>query len=325
MNNELISVIIPAYNVEKYIEKCVDSITNQTYKNLEIILVDDGSTDNTGRLCDCFAKNDQRIKVIHKQNGGLSDARNFGIDIAKGKYILLIDSDDYVDSIIVEFLYNDLKNNNADISTCLAQDFLENSKIKLKENGKNFNSVLGTESALENLMYLKNVTVSAWGKLYKKELFNNIRYPKGKLYEDLPTTYRLFSNAKIVSMNTKKLYYYLIRKGSIMNSKFTKKRMDSLYFAKEETEFIKKHFPNIIKSAINKEFMEAIYIAKIIPLEKKYLIERKELASTFKKYRKIIINDKKSPNKTKLYAFSSLFGIVGIKFLSTLYKIFNHN
>ena len=320
MNNELVSIVVPAYNVEKYIKKCVESIINQTYKNIEIILVDDGSTDKTGEICDYFNKKDDRIKVIHKENGGLSDARNCGIDVAKGKYILLIDSDDYVDLEIVEFLYNDLKNNNADISTCLPQKFKEGNCENLKDNSKNINNVLNTENALEDLFYLKNLTVSAWGKLYKSELFKDIKYPKGKLYEDLPTTYRLFAKSKIISTNTKKMYYYLIRKGSIMNSKFNEKRMDSLYFTKDQTKYIKNNFPNILNSAINQEFMEAVGIAKEIPLNKKYSKERKEIIKVFKKYRINIINDKKAPIKNKIYAIFSLFNIIGIKILVMFYK-----
>ena len=321
MNNELISIVVPAYNVEKYIEKCVDSLINQTYKNIEIILVDDGSTDKTGKICDKYLKKDKRIKVIHKENGGLSDARNCGIASAKGKYILTIDSDDYVDYEITKFLYNNLKKSNADISTCLPQNFYENENKDLKDNSQNKSITLETEQALETLMYGKNITVSAWGKLYKKELFKDVKYPKGKIYEDVATTYLLFSKSKRVSINTKKMYYYLIRKGSIMNTKFNKKRMDSLYFAEEETNFIKKNFPNIINSAINKEFMEAIYIIKEIPLRKEYSNELKKLSNVLKKYRMIIIKDKKSTKRTKIYSYFSFFGIIGIKFFSNIYKL----
>ena len=321
MKNELVSIIVPAYNVEKYIKRCINSIINQTYKNIEIILVDDGSTDETGKICDFFGKKDERIKVIHKKNGGLSDARNYGIDIATGNYILLIDSDDYVDLEIVEFLYNNLKENNADISTCLHKKFKESNNENSKDYKKNNNTILKTEDALENLFYLKNLTVSAWGKLYKKELFKNIRYPKGKLYEDLPTTYRLFSKSNTISINTKRMYYYLIREGSIMNSKFNKKRMDSLYFTKEQTEFVKKEFPNILNAAINQEFMEAVGIAKEIPFNKEYSKERKELNGVFKKYRNNVIKDKKTSIKNKTYAVFSLLNIIGIKSLALICKL----
>lgn len=321
MDNELITIIVPAYNVEKYIKKCVNTIVNQTYRNLEIILVDDGSTDSTGKICDEYEEKDKRIKVIHKENGGLSDARNCGIDIAKGNYILTIDSDDYVDLEIVEFLYNDLKKHNADISTCLPLEIYENSSENLKNNCENKNTVLDTQTALENLMYLKDVTVSAWGKMYKKELFENVRYPKGKLYEDLATTYLLFANAKTVSTNTKKMYYYLIREGSIMSAKFSKNRMDSLYFAEEETVYIKKNFPNIVNSAINKEFMEAVVISKTVPLKKEFLAERKKLSKVLKTNRKIVAKDKKAPINNKVYSIVSIFGIRGIKAFS---KIHNH-
>ncbi len=321
MNNELISVIVPIYNVEKYIGKCVDSLINQTYKNIEIILVDDGSPDKCGAICDKYAVQDKRIKVIHKKNGGLSDARNYGIDVAKGDYILLIDSDDYVNLEIVEFLYNDLKKNNADISTCLPITFYEDSE-NILDNSQNYNIVLDTEQALENLMYTKDVTVNAWGKLYKKKLFDNVRYPKGKLYEDVATAYLLFANTKKVSINTKKMYYYRVRKGSIIKSKFKKERMDSLYFAEEETKYIKENYPSIINAALNKEFMEAVFISKEIPLNKEFSCEIKKLSHTLKKYRKTIIEDPKATKNAKINAIISFFGVIGIQYSTKFYRLF---
>ncbi|MBR1540013.1 MAG: glycosyltransferase [Clostridia bacterium] len=118
MEEELISIIVPVYKVEKYLDKCINSIVSQTYKNLEVILVDDGSPDSCGKMCDEWTQKDTRIKVIHKENGGLSDARNFGLDCAKGKYIQFVDSDDYIEKDMIEFLYKNLKENNADISIC---------------------------------------------------------------------------------------------------------------------------------------------------------------------------------------------------------------
>lgn len=179
---ELISVIIPVYNVEKYLNKSIESVIKQTYKELEIILVDDGSTDSSGKICDEFAQKDDRIKVIHKKNGGLSDARNAGISEAKGKYLGFIDSDDYIDKNFYEILYNVLKKYNSDISICKHRetytDYEENtSKLEIKEQ------VFNTEQALKELLLFGEVNNYAWNKLYKKELFNEINYPVGKKWK----------------------------------------------------------------------------------------------------------------------------------------------
>ena len=189
-----ISVVVPIYNVEKYLEKCIKSILNQTYNNLEIILVNDGSTDNCLNICKKFEKIDKRIFVINKENGGLSEARNYGIDKATGKYITFVDSDDYIDEDYLEFLYKNLIINNCDISIC-------NPRIVYEDGGKSRtlykycfpqNIVLEGEKALEMMLYQKKFDNSAWGKLYKINLFDEIRYPVGKLYEDIATTYKTF-------------------------------------------------------------------------------------------------------------------------------------
>ena len=207
---DLISVIIPVYNVEKYIEKCIYSVINQTYKNIEIILVDDGSTDISGKICDDFEKKDYRIKVIHKKNGGLSDARNVGIDVSTGKYIVFIDSDDYVDKKHIEYLYNMITKNNADISICQFNIVYENSDIQITDfTKKDTIKIFDNKKALETMLYNKKFCNSACTKMYKKELFDDIRFPIGKLYEDLGTTYKLIEKTTKVVLGQRTTYNYL--------------------------------------------------------------------------------------------------------------------
>lgn len=183
MEKDLISVIVPVYNVEKYLEKCVQSIINQTYENLEIILVDDGATDNSGKICDEFAKKDSRIKVIHKENGGLSDARNFGLDIATGKYISFIDSDDFVNKRLFEILHKEIIKNDYDIAFCDYFKFFENDNVD-EEISNSYKILEHTKYSILNLYYdighKHEKAVVAWGKLYKSKFFKDIRYPKGK-------------------------------------------------------------------------------------------------------------------------------------------------
>lgn len=161
MNNPLITVIIPCYKVEQYLPKCINSVLTQTYTNLEIILVDDGSPDNCGNICDNYAQKDSRIKVIHKTNGGLSDARNKGIDIAHGEYITFIDSDDYVSNDYIEVLYNLLKENNAQMSICLPYCISEMNETIIRINNKNKKIIFNSEEALISMFYQKDFDTSA--------------------------------------------------------------------------------------------------------------------------------------------------------------------
>ena len=182
----LISIIIPVFNVERYLERCVESVLGQTYRHLEIFLVDDGSTDSSGEICEHLKKKDARIKVIHKINGGLSDARNAALDIVRGEWITFIDSDDWVEKKYVECLYEKAVKTNSQISI---GSFVTTSGATRTEEKELYNIVMDNEEAISNLLYQKYYTTSAWGKLYKSELFDKIRFPVGKLYEDVETIY----------------------------------------------------------------------------------------------------------------------------------------
>ncbi|WP_424475223.1 glycosyltransferase family 2 protein [Oceanobacillus kimchii] len=221
--DELISIIIPVYNVEQYIHRCVDSVISQTYKKLEIILVNDGSTDNSGVICNEYKSKDSRISVIHKTNGGLSDARNKGIDQASGRLITFLDSDDWVEMNYIEHLYWLLQSNESDISIC---EFMKVSSNDIIIQDNQFK--VKNYSKLESLRELAtkrsvNFTV-AWGKLYKAYLFKDIRYPFGKIHEDEFTTYKLLFKSEKISFSDSKLLYYWQRDDSIMaNNNFNPK------------------------------------------------------------------------------------------------------
>ena len=216
---DLISVVVPVYNVEKYLRRCVDSIISQTYNNLEIILIDDGSPDLCGEICDTYALADSRIKVIHKQNGGLSDARNCGIEISSGKYIAFVDSDDFIAAEYIEYLYGLLKKNKADISCCSmvktdnnnAQFDFDNTKFK--EQVKT-----GIECCYELFGDLYMLLVTAWGKLYKKDLIIKHLFPIGKKHEDEATTCKYYYNARKVAISDARLYAYFQNASGITHS-----------------------------------------------------------------------------------------------------------
>lgn len=227
MNNELLSVIVPVYNVEKYICKCVDSILNQTYKNLEIILIDDGSKDSSGAKCDELAKKDNRIKVYHKENGGLSDARNYGIQKSTGKYLGFVDSDDFINLNMFQILMDNIKQYDADISTCARITINEGTNIDTyTKNEPNEPKCLTSRDAIIDL-FTKNEYVfhAAWDKIYKRELFRNIEFPVGRLFEDAAIMYRLFEKAKTIVTTKSKLYYYIQRNGSISNCSYNERKV----------------------------------------------------------------------------------------------------
>jgi glycosyltransferase involved in cell wall biosynthesis len=216
---KLISVIVPVYNVSKYLRQCVDSIINQSYKNLEIVLVDDGSTDSSGDLCDEYAKVDSRVKVIHKENGGLSDARNAGLDIATGEYVGFADSDDFIHCDMYRILAMNLEMENADMAIGNWKEFHDGDEETLTDSRSGNTQVfLGIET-LEFLIYGKDgyrISFSVWDRLYKRELINEFRFPKGKCYEDVVWSAKVFYKAKKSVYVDRDLYYYRRRDDSIV-------------------------------------------------------------------------------------------------------------
>ncbi len=222
--DNLISVIVPIYNVEQYLNECIESIVNQTYKNLEIILVDDGSPDNCAKICDNWKERDYRIKVIHKKNGGLSDARNAGLDIARGDFISFIDSDDWIDLKMYEILLDVILKENAEICACGIMECLTSGYRKVKVEKIN-----GSNEQIYKMLYNDTIyPVSAWNKLYRKECWSSLRFPIGKICEDAFTTYKLIDQASKIVQIDAPLYFYRIRENSIMTSSFSKKKMENI-------------------------------------------------------------------------------------------------
>ena len=213
----MISVIVPIYKVEKYLRECIDSIIEQTYRDLDIILVDDGSPDQCGKLCDDYASKDNRIRVIHKENGGLSDARKAGIDIAEGEYLIFVDSDDYIHPQMIERLYNTMLTQRADIVVCGFREVDEEGQ-QLKDDKISDVDILCYEGPdiMDQLQQKNLITVVAWNKLYSASLFENIRYPKGHVHEDEFIIHRILGKCKKTVYIPDLLYYYRKRPASIM-------------------------------------------------------------------------------------------------------------
>ena len=249
--SELISVIVPVYKVEQYLQKCVDSLINQTYKNLEIILVDDGSPDTCPQICDDYAKKDNRIKVVHKENGGLSDARNAGMEVATGEYVSFIDSDDYVALDFFETLLSVIKAENSDIVECDLIRFNENQSVEVpKFTGKTRS--FDTKDGLLKLIVEDEFHQHVWNKLYKADITLDVLYDKGKLNEDEFWTYQIFGRAKKITKIDKPMYYYLQRAGSIMGVGYNLRRLDALEGKVNRQEYVEKKFPDIrVQSKVN--------------------------------------------------------------------------
>lgn len=243
---EKISVIVPIYNVEKYLNRCIESIVNQTYQNLEIILVDDGSPDQCPEICDQWALKDSRIKVIHKENGGLSDARNKGMEIASGDYIGFIDSDDWIHFQMYEKLYQVLKEEQAQIAACNFQkvEKIDKEDVNCKKQDGNL-QVYGTEEALKALITEQGLQQVVWNKLYKKDLLDNLEFAYGKYNEDEFWSYQVIARAKKTVTTSYQGYYYFQRQDSIIGDTYSLKRLDGLEGKIHRQAFIDQHFSKL--------------------------------------------------------------------------------
>ena len=233
----LISIIVPVYNVKDYLSKCLQSICGQTYKNLEIILIDDGSSDGSGELCDLFAQRDGRIKVIHQANAGQSAARNRGLAVAQGEFLGFVDSDDWIEPDMYEFLYHLLKENGADISIC--SHYIETAvKTRVKHSSGQFSS-FSREEAIRTLVEDKRIRNYMWDKLYKRQLFAGIYFPVNRVFEDIAVSYQIFYKTQKVVMQDCPKYHYVIREGSAMQGKYNPQKEYQLFLAVcEQNDFI---------------------------------------------------------------------------------------
>lgn len=297
MRSPLISIIIPVYNVEKYLSRCIYSVVNQTYKNLEIILVNDGSTDSSGQLCNEWAAKDERIRVIHKQNGGLSDARNVGIATSTGEYIEFIDSDDAVSENITEHLLNIVRKNKSEIGICDVihcypgkdSGFRDGMSVK----------ILSTEDALCEMMYQKSFLFSACGKLFKKSLFDGMKFPVGKIFEDVAIMYKLFNRANQIVYSDAKLYGYLHRENSITTKTFSKSDCDILQICQEQVDFAKKYSAKVYEAALAYQVVGAFRVYLNAPDTGDFMEELQRSMQLIQKKGKSVLLNRNTRIKTK--------------------------
>lgn len=273
MREPLCSIIVPIYNVEAVLSRCIDSLIGQQYQNIEIILVNDGSTDSSEAICREYLNRDSRLKLINKENGGLSSARNTGLKLCKGEYIFFVDSDDYVTSDFCSVGVDGFLNHNADVVIFGFNNiFVDTNKIIKKHCRKS--RVISKEEALKGTLIDGYINSLAWNKAYKRELFDDIRYPEGMVFEDVGTTYKIFDKANIIYISSNITYNYELRNGSISNKWWCndKKINDFFTLRYEQLQFINNNYPSLIKLSYATTGFVAI-MAHVFLKEKNELID----------------------------------------------------
>lgn len=297
-NSPLVSIVVPIYNVEKYLEACVDSLICQTYSRIEIILVDDGATDGSGVLCDRLGERDERIKVIHKSNGGLSDARNTGVRHAGGEYLMFVDSDDQVDSRIVELLMECLEENDADVAICdpahVFGDYAPEYTVS-KER-----TVYDPQSAICEMWYQTSFLPSAWGKLYRTELLSDVIFRVGIIYEDIDMLHLVFAQARAVVHTPSALYAYKHREGSITNQKFSKRDCEILNICDRLCEYAAAGTPELQRAARAYSVVGALRVELNAPEEPEFESDRKRARESIERNRAAVLRDRRVRRKTKI-------------------------
>lgn len=310
----LLSVIITIYNVEPHIKKCIESVLSQDYDNLEIILIDDGSKDNSGEICDEFVKQDNRVVVVHQENNGVSAARNHGISKASGEYIAFIDGDDYIDSMMYETLMSNIIKYNADISACGYHDVYANRIISSQEEV--VVDLFKKEDAIK-LLFGKNdkIKVFTWNKVYKKRIFEKIKFPIGEIYEDVAIILDILSECDRIVATNQPLYYYVHRDTSITKKQYTYKDNAGIVASQRNFEYISAHYNGYEdNSKIYLCKMYFLILDKLILSGDRYIEERRRIVSDINKNFSFVLIKKEMPFNRKISA-------IALKINFKVYKI----
>lgn len=295
----LISIIVPVYNVKAYLNQCVNSLLKQTYQEFEVILVDDGSTDGSRQICEQYVGMDVRIQVIHQENQGPAVARNTGIEIAKGDYLMFVDADDYISEDCLLMMMKTAEEYRSDF---VASQFVTvknfHMPVVVKNNRKP--QILTPEQAIETMLLADKFDVSPWAKLYRAELFREIRYPEGKIYEDLGTTYKILAKCNKPVYLPEVLYYYRLRKNSIMdNHVFDDSVMQAIAFNKEIIVFVKERYPNIYPAAVYRFFCSNRRAFHMAISTRGYKEEKRQMISNLASCCRIVYGKEKESIKNK--------------------------
>ena len=309
-----ISVVVPIYNVDAFLDCCIQSIVAQSYKNLEIILVDDGSPDNCPAMCDAWAERDSRIKVIHKKNGGLSDARNAGMAVASGTYLSFVDSDDWIAPEMYQSLVFLLEKDHSDIAACGVEMVWdgEEKRAMLTPTG---DCILEKEEAMRSIIQETRLKQPVWYKLYRRTVVENILFPVGKYHEDVFWSYQVIGNARRVSVIDRPLYFYRQRTGSIMGKGFSLRRLDALEAYEARLKYVKEFFPQLMEETVLTTWFSCMYqqqmaLRHLEPPQREYATQK--IKKTCMYLKSVDLRMRRLPFKQKIW-----FNLSKINFLWT--------
>lgn len=321
MSDTQISVIVAVYNTKDYLYRCVNSIIKQSYQNLDILLINDGSTDGSFEICNRLAEQDSRIRVIHQENCGLSVVRNFGIKNAQGSFITFIDSDDYVTQDYVANLYELIIKHNADISITSYIKKYDDDKMQLStKRSKVYTLVMNKNEAMEEFLYQRHFTTAIWGRLFRKNLFDNITFAPGKTAQDVGVMYKLIDKANLVVYKSIPDYIYVQRMTSTVYSRKTDRERDSLFFAEEMYGFILENYPEFEQAVLSRCFSINIQILMRISFKDIYNKDHNTVRSNIKKYRGSVFRNPKARLKNRGCATLSYFGIWVLKIFLNVFS-----
>lgn len=293
----LISVVMPVYNKAEYLPDCMETLLHQTYANLEILLVDDGSSDGTPRMCDDFAAKDPRVLALHKENGGVSDARNYGIRHASGEYITQVDPDDTVDEDYVEYLYDLLVRYKAPMSICQHRVLFHNGRVE--DFGKEGDRAADPEWCLERMLYHDVIDVSCWAKLCHRSLYEGFSYPRGKIFEDHAATYRLFMKSPVIAVGFESKYNYIMHDVSIVHDSFSVRKLDLLPATDRMGKDILRTYPHLYRAVLRRRVYARLSTINQMLDTGEYAEEKEKMIAFVRKHAREILSDSKAPKRDK--------------------------
>ena len=298
MPRPLISIILPIYNIEAYLDRCMDAVLNQTYDNLEVLMIDDGSPDSCPAMCDAYALKDPRVKALHKENGGLSDARNDGIAHSTGEYIACVDPDDFIELDYIEYLYGLIEKYGTKMSLC--QHITEYDNGSVRDHGGKGDECLDIETCLRRMLYHDVIDTSAWAKLYHRSLFENVSYPKGKIFEDIGTTYALMMQCdEGIAVGYESKYHYLYHMNSIVNSSFSPRKFDLMEMTDKMARDVSAAYPSLTKAVLRRRVYSRFSTLNQMLHAEGYDEERNKIIRFILHHRMDIMRDPLAPHRDK--------------------------
>ena len=314
----MISVLVPVYNVEKYLRRCLDSILAQTYTDYEVVLVDDGSTDKSGALCDAYAAEHGHIRVIHQKNAGLAQVRNVSVAAARGEYITFVDSDDAIEPTYLEVLMRDLRETGSDIAICSWSEVSDDgvrTELSWDHKEKGF-QVWTTEQAVKSLLYQKGIDNNMWGKLYARAVLEDVVFPAGRIYEDIAVAYQIFLKGKRVCYRPEALYLYTCNTTGISQSVFTPRRMDLIDMAEAMYYDIKKRFPDYRPAARSRILRAYIHVYLQIPDQAEFDTYKSRVCAGIRKNCRAVAGDPEAKRGTRMAALLACVHPVFLRWLN---------